>query len=254
MRHCVPRRMKGLPICLSILLVLALSCTPGDLVRQECPNVLDEDTLSELQLSLMPGIEMRPGETRNMSVGTTECCVYFQPVDACVTWSVEPGEAATISSDGELSIDSSTPHGTVLTVTADVENGRRLVSTAVYVYDLAQNPLVGIWHEAAQLDCGNGQEVVPNQPIEELKFFADGRVSVTWMPFEVYVDYWGTYTFAGDGSIELTITSGNYVPDDLDGTGRYAIDENGQLLLQDLWLGSPLDGGDVAHCGHRFVR
>jgi hypothetical protein len=239
---------------MSILQVMALSCTPGDLVRRECPNVLDEDTLSRLQLSLIAGIEMQPGETRNMTVGTGVCCVYFEPVDACVTWSVEPGEAATISESGELTIGSSTAHGTVLTVTADVENGRRLISDEVYVYDLAQNPLVGNWHEAAQFTCGDQQEVMPNQPIQELKFHADGKVDVTWMPFEVYIDYWGTYKVSGDGSIELTITSGAYVPDDLDGTGRYAIDEDGQLILQDMWLGSPQGGGDVAHCGHRFVR
>jgi hypothetical protein len=211
---------------ISLLLLMISGCSPGGSARQKCSIVLDKDTLSSLRLSLKPSIEMRPGETQTMSVGVVECCTYLEPVDACVAWSIEPEQGAAISSDGEPTIDSSTPGGTVFTVTADVENGRRMVSTEVHVYDFAQNPLVGAWHEATQIVCGSQQEIIPATSIRELRFFADGRVNVTWAPFETYVDYWGTLV----------------------------IDQNGQLLLQDMWLGNPQEERDSANCGHRFVK
>ena len=42
------------------------------------------------------------------------------------------------------------------------------------------------------------------------------------------------------------------IPDDFDGTGKFVIDEEGYLVLEDVWLGSPEDGGDMVNCGHRF--
>jgi hypothetical protein len=244
----------------SLLVLLVSSCSTGvdaipspGAATPECSITLDEDTLARLSLALYPTIEMRPGERRELVVGVIECCMFLEPVDACVTWSVEPSEGATVSPDGELTIDPSTPNGAVFRVTADVEDGRQQVSADVYVYDPAENPLVGkTWSEKAQLACGSQAEVAPDRPIQELKFFADGRVSVTWAPFETYVDYWGTYTLFEDGSVELSMTGGNYTPDDFDGTGRFTIDEEGHLVLENVWLGSPEDGGDAANCGHRF--
>lgn len=116
------------------------------------------------------------------------------------------------------------------------------------------SPIVGTWREAAQIECGSGREVPPDEPIQELRFFADGKVDVTWMPFETYVDYWGTYRLAEDGSIELDITGGNYVPEDIDGQGRYVLDQEGQLILEELWLGSPMVGAQTVNCGHRFTE
>lgn len=259
MRCCSFRCSKPFLAGISLLVILVSSCSTGiDVIPSpgtatpECSITLDEDTLARLRLSLYPSIEMRPGERRELSVGVIECCTFLEPVDACITWAVEPGEGAVISPDGELIIDPSTSSGAVFRVTADVEDGRQQVSADVYVYDPAVNPLVGTWHEKAQMACGSQAEVTPDEPIEELKFFADGRVNVTWAPFETYVDYWGTYTFSEDGSIELSITGGNYMPDDFDGTGRFTIDEEGHLVLENMWLGSPKDRGDTANCGHRF--
>jgi hypothetical protein len=139
-------------------------------------------------------------------------------------------------------------------VTAAVDDGRHEVTTGVYVYTEEGNPLVGFWREVAQLSCGDGEEVAPELPIEELVFSAEGSFTLTWQPFESYVDYWGTYAFGLlKGTLELTVTGGNQVPDDIDGMGTFAIDEAGNLVLTDIWLGMP-DRIDVAatNCGHRF--
>ncbi len=77
-----------------------------------------------------------------------------------------------------------------------------------------------------------------------------------WAPFEVYVDYWGTYQYdEAQGTLELTVSNGNYIPDDLDGSGSVSFDEQGRLLLTDIWLGTPQLSTDtgLAHCGHRFT-
>jgi hypothetical protein len=75
------------------------------------------------------------------------------------------------------------------------------------------------------------------------------------VPFEIYHDYWGTYGYdLAQGTLDLSDAEGNYVPPDLDGSGSFSIDEQGQLTLGDLWLGSPRDGGGEPNCGHRFVH
>jgi hypothetical protein len=245
------------------VLVVTVACVPlspcgwlpfgsGD----GCGDILDEDTLNRLRLSMDPSIEMRPGETREFSVGVVECCYVFEPVDACVTWSVDPADGATIDADtGRFAVAPDTLSGEVFTVSADVEEGRRLVSVEVYVYTPEADPLVGIWQEQAQLACGTFEDLEPEERIGELRFSADGTFSVTWTPFEIYEDYWGSYQYAAEeGSLELTIEGGNYVPDDVDGSGTCLIDEQGHLLLKDMWLGSPYGSSSVTHCGHRFVR
>jgi len=200
-------------------------------------------------------VEMQPGEMHAFSLGLVECCYFFERVGACATWSVDPAEGASIDSHtGVFDLDATTPSGTVFTVSADVQNGRRVVSIEVHVFTPDANPLVGIWSEEAQFACDTGEEVVPEQRIGELRFRADGTFGVTWIPFEVYVDYWGTYDYdLGQGTVDLDITGGNYTPDDVDDSGLFSFDEQGRLILSDMWLGNPHEGTGSAHCGHRFT-
>lgn len=238
---------------LTLILMVGTSC------GAECTVVLDEDTLERLTLSMNPleqTVQMHPGETHAFSLGVIECCYILEPVEACATWSVEPTLGASIDpQSGVFAVDQGTPSGSVFTVSADVENGRRVVSIEVHVYTLEDNPFVGLWREEAQLACGTGEEVVPEKPIGELRFGADGRFAVTWMPFEIYVDYRATYAFDLDqGTLDLSIAGGSYVPDDVDGSGFFSLDEEGHLILRDMWLGSPWGETGSANCGHRFVR
>lgn len=217
---------------------------------------LDEETLGRLTMSIDNHVAMRPGEERTFELGVVECCYFIEPVDACATFSVTPATGARIDErTGLLTIDAATAHGTRFDVTANVEDGRRLVSLPVYVYTEAGNPLFGIWREAAQIDCQTGAEITPEQAIQELWFRADGSVNVTWFPFEIYVDYWASYTYdLAAGTLGLTVTGGNYVPGDIDGEGTFSLAPDGSLLLRDMWLGTPRDGTAPPRCGHRFVR
>ena len=199
-------------------------------------------------------LAMQPGETWEFSPGVVECCYVFEPVDACATWSASPTDGATIDAEtGVFTVDPGTASGKVFTVTADVEDGRRLVSIEVYVFTPEANPLARNWREEAQLACDTLEEVAPEEPIGELQFRADGTFSVTWMPFELYRDYWGSYRYDSEGgTLDFAIEGGNYVPEDVDGSGSFVIDEDGRLVLKDMWLGTWMGSTGGANCGHIF--
>ena len=235
---------------------MTMTMTPSP-TPPDCATPLDQETLERLTFSLAtlePTIQLQPGAVYTFSLGVVECCYVFEPVQVCAAWSVEPGTGASIDPEsGLLSVDAETPSGSVFTVRADVESGRRVVSIDVHVFTPEANPLARLWREEAQLACADGAEVAPSSPIGELRFRADGTFGVTWHPFEMYVDYWGAYTYSlEDGALELVISGGNYVPDDVDGSGWFYVDEQGDLVLQDMWLGSPMDGVEEVNCGHRF--
>jgi hypothetical protein len=221
----------------------------------QCSQPLDEEVLDTLTTGFDQHFDMKPGTSKKFDLGTTECCYSFNPVDACVTWSVSPATGATIDADGNLTVDASATDGDVFTVTADVENGRKIVTSQVYIFTPEGNPFVGAWEEQSQLACSDGAEVTPESKIYELWFRADHRVNVTWMPFELYVDYWGTYTYDLEtGALSIAVENGNYVPADIDNSGTFTIDTEGALELHDMWLGSPQESAAPAECGHVFTR
>jgi len=237
------------------LLLSALACSLPALPGR-CARTLDAETLDRARLAMEPTAEMQPGATRTFQLSTAECCYYLEPIEnACVVYSVEPAGLAEIDAEtGELQVSPDTRNGAVLTVRADVEEGRRVVTLDVHVYTPGEAPLVGVWHEDVQFDCAGG-EVTPEERIGELRFKADGTFSVTWAPFEIYRDYWGAYAVdPATGGIILTVEGGNHAPEDLDGEGTMRFDESGRLVLDGVWLGTPHGGSATPGCGHRFVR
>lgn len=173
-------------------------------------------------------------------------------VDACVEWSIEPVDGVTIDDTGLLSIDAAVPAGTTLSVTADVEAGRRVLMAEFEVYVPLASDIIGYWTELAQLSCEGGGQFDPDPVIGELVFQDTGEFSVTWTPFEVYYDYWGTYTYdEATGALVLSVDGGNYVPPDIDGEGT-AMVAGGQLTLTDMWLGVAQMPVTPVACGHVF--
>jgi hypothetical protein len=274
MRH---RTVRALLIVASFAVALAAAGPAGaawpirpPLPTPPPPPALDEETLARLVIfgfalgeepavvavgDLGGGLQIQPGGALALTLGVYECCYVFEPVKVRAVWSVAPPDGARVDpASGLLEIDEEVPSGSRFTVRAEVAGGQRVVEAEVAVFTPEANPLVGVWREEAQLDCASGAEIAPASPIGEVVFKADGTFSVTWVPFEIYQDYWGSYAFdLARGKLELTIAGGNYVPPDLDGSGRFALDAAGQLLLTDLWLGTPPDGAGPANCGHRLV-
>lgn len=229
--------------------VFAACADPG------CPDPLDEETLESLVLVPYEK-SAQAGETVQLVLGVWVCCTFVEPVPACVQWSVEPaGLALVFPETGTIRVDPAASHGDVITLTADVESGRRILTTQVHIYTKDMSPLVGEWLEVAQVLCKGGEEAAPDVPIQELLFDADGTFSVTWRPFEAYVDYWGTYTFdLATGSILLEVTGGNYVPPDLLQMSPTFRADDTHLSLDGIWLGTPNSDPPPAtqRCGHRF--
>lgn len=259
------RTIRAAALLSGALLTALLACNLSS-IRQVggqavCLTPLDDDTLEYLTISLdnrLPDtISLEPGASGQFSVGVTECCYIYEPEeDACVEWSIEPQQGASIDpATGVLSLDTDAAPGSVYTVTADVEQGRRTLTTEVHVFTGESNPLVGRWREAGQIGCESGEERPADPAIGELIFEADGSFSVTWFPFEVYKDYWGSYTYEVDsGALELSVDRGNHIPDNVDASGSFEIDAQGRLLLKDLWLGYPPTGQTATNCGHIFTH
>lgn len=221
-----------------------------------CDAPLDQETLDALELTgngvgkMLATATAHPGETVDFDLGVFECCYEMIVVDACASFTIEPAEGATIDAEtGVVTVDPSTPHGTTFTITADVEDGRRELSAELFVWTEAGNPIAGLYTEESQLACEGGERE-PEQVMGEVAFFPDQRFGVTWTPFEVYVDYWGTYVIDAEaGTLELTVEGGNFVPDDVDPVGTFRFDGD-RLFLEDMFLGTPSGGVAAPACGH----
>jgi len=212
---------------------------------------LEQEVLDQLGITA-PGLEI------SVAAGDTQLLLLWidfgtpTAVDACVEWSIEPVDGVSIDDAGVLTVDAAVPAGTVISVTADVEDGRRVLMGDFTVYVPVQYDILGFWTETQQLPCGGGAAVVPDPIIGELVFQDTGEFSVTWTPFEVYYDYWGTFTYdEGTRALVLTVEGGNYVPDDIDGEGTATV-ADGQLTLEDMWLGVAMDPVTPVACGHVF--
>lgn len=220
-------------------------------------SFVDEQTFNRLEISIGKSGQAQPGDSLELQIGTTECCYVFKPVNVSTRWSVEPQTGAKIDPrTGVLKIAINVPSGTVFTISADIQQGRKTLTTQVTVYTAQANPLVGFWHETKQIDCQSQaiSELEGDDILRELVFKADGTFQATFTPFEVYHDYWGSYTFdPGKGTLDMLVVSGNYIPKNLDLQGEYKIDQNGALVLNNIWLGRR-DEGTPAGCGHVFAK
>ncbi len=173
-------------------------------------------------------------------------------VDACVEWSIEPVDGVTIDEYGVIMVDAAVPAGTIVPVTADLEDGRRIITDDLEVYVPLESDIIGNWTEIEQLPCDGGEPFAPDPVILELIFADTGEFRVTWTPFESYVDYGGTFTIdEGTGALVLTVDGGNYVPPDVDGEGIATVTD-GVLTLEDIWLGTAQSPVTPVACGHVF--
>ncbi|MFZ5445192.1 MAG: hypothetical protein ACOZQL_34700 [Myxococcota bacterium] len=181
------------------------------------------------------------------------CCYFFEAPEpiVCPTWRVvSPVDAAFTSFSGAratLTVGA-VPSGSVIELEARV--GSSVVRGAVAVAFADSAPLAGTWHEVERFACDGG--ALPSyQPVNELVLTADGAFQVTWVPFERYVDFWGTWTLGPGSALSLRRTGGNVEPVNFDGDGRWALDA-GKLIFSDLFLGT--SGPGERACTQVFAR
>ena len=214
-------------------------------------------------------IEIPLGATRAFTIangyafwtGTLQPLPLDNP-PSTIQWSVTPaGKGVTVNASGQMSVASNATPG-MYTLRAVIPE--KTMTREVRVYDLRRNPVVGTWHEDAQISCGDSRESQPSNRMGELIFWARGSFTATWRPFETRIDYSGTYKYTeGSGAINLTVPGDrqNYRPPDISPSGTASIDAKGRLILRGIWLGSPPDyvrapgpAAAVKACGHVFVR
>lgn len=105
-------------------------------------------------------VEIAAGSSRQMQVMYPTPDGPSFPLQASVTWSMAtPVKGISIDKSGMLKIDAEVPHGTIATILADVEHGRRKLSGKVHVYHPDENPLIGTWHVDTRVVCGESQEI-----------------------------------------------------------------------------------------------
>lgn len=213
-------------------------------------TTLDTITLGQVYIEAGTFSDIARGTSRQLRLAKI-VGGYPQDVEACVTWSVTPDTLAMISDVGVVVTSAQAPVGSQIVVTADIEDGRRILELEMMLYEPMVTPILGIWSETERISCTSGT-FAPTSPVGELAFYDNGEFKVTWTPFEAYVDYWGAYTHAPDsGSIALTIFNGNFTPLDFDGYGAAFV--NGSTLeLTGMFLGTALGDEPMVACGHRF--
>lgn len=160
----------------------------------------------------------------------------MEPVSAECLGSVEISGPAKLGEDGRtVVVDGDAAAGAAVQVQGKV--GEAGVSGRILVFHPETQPLVGVWHQPEE-ECEGAE------PIRELMFAPDGRFTLTWLPFEVYKDYWGGYTF-NSGVLAMKPDGGNYIPADATLAGDVQLD-SGTLTIDPAILGSPPSGKPCA--------
>jgi hypothetical protein len=140
-------------------------------------------------------------------------------------------------------IDSDAPVGS--TVTVAFRYLGKPVEARLKVVAKDEIVLTGRYAQRSLEGCTAGE------PVRELEFQPENRFAVTFLPFETYRDYWGSYAWDSDtGRLRLTVEGGNFVPPNLDLEGEAEL-KDGRLRLTGLYLGSR-DGPPQSGCTYVF--
>lgn len=231
--------------------------TSGDDTGAACSlPPLEEDVLNSLSLYSNPLRKFAQNGSVQILLGTFGAG-GVEPVHACVEWILTPESAASVDETGLVRVAADAEPGQSINIEANIENGREVIATDVAVYVPSDAPIVGSYNEVSWIECAGGSVVDSRYPIGEVIFYETGDFWVTWTPFELYVDYWGTWTWdAETSSVSMNREGGNYVPEDLDldGTATIITDPEG-IFLGEIWLGTPPQAdAPITECGHVLLR
>lgn len=164
------------------------------------------------------------------------------PLKCTSGWSVTG--PATLSADRKsVAIAPDAPAGS--TITVRFAHDGKPVEARFKVVARDEVVLTGNWSQRSLEGCS------AQEPVRELAFRPENRFAVTFLPFETYQDYWGTYAWNPDtGRLRLTLEGGNFVPPNLDLEGAAEL-KDGRLRLTDIFLGSR-DGAPRSGCTYLF--
>jgi hypothetical protein len=164
------------------------------------------------------------------------------PLKCTSGWAVT-GPAVLSADRKSLTVAADAPAGAIVLVRFNFEG--KPVSTQFRIVARDAIVLTGRYSQRSLEGCS------APEPVRELEFRPENRFSVTFMPFETYQDYWGSYDFdSATKRLKLTVEGGNFVPPSLDLEGEAELSD-GRLRLKDLFLGSR-DGAPRSGCTYVF--
>ncbi|MBK9071739.1 MAG: hypothetical protein IPL79_12165 [Myxococcales bacterium] len=209
----------------------------------------------------------KPGESLPFSLSAGNYDGSFARHDfpsQCASWTATYQGSLQALPDGVLHVAPDAISGAEYRVVGTLRDGSSeppTVGKTVYVYSDSDDaaPLRHSWREEAQISCADGSRI-ENAPsgIPELVFYVNGEFSVTWTPFEVYYDYFSTFTFdAKTATLALAPpSSGNNVPNDFEGeSGSIEFLDDHTIQISSVWFGSQdSDEPTTPTCGYVFSR
>lgn len=129
--------------------------------------------------------------------------------------------------------------------------GSRTVHTRFRIAPAEGPVLTGFWSQTS-VDC---RGPVPREPLRELRFNSDGHFAVTFVPFEVRQDYWGSAEFdPAAGRIGFAVDRGNSVPANLMLKGQARVEGDNQLMLDGVYFGGLDVPPPVEGCSYVFRK
>ncbi|MBA4227828.1 MAG: hypothetical protein C0456_14465 [Hyphomonas sp.] len=229
--------MKKSGLCLAALFLAACANPPEEGAAKSAAAAIDAPASCAPPSSFggylfwMEPPALPPGASLVLQPWFTTRPGMIEPVPAACLEGVALAGPATLEADGRtVKINADAAPGAAVQVEGRV--GAASLTGRILVYLPEAQPLVGKWAQPEDTCAEAGAE-----PVRELIFHPDGTFSLTWTPFEIYKDYWGTYTFEA-GVLTLIPDGGNHIPGDASLSGRVEVD-SGALQLAPAVFGSP---------------
>lgn len=227
------------PACLALLFSLAVAgCAPRAELRDAPPPPPDLECLQPGYHFAFVGTDTtvyRQGAVVRVTpmVDRTPAGTAELPLKCTSGWSVTG--PATLSADRtSVTIAADAPAGAIVAIAFSHDG--KAVAKHFKVVAKDEIVLTGRYSQRSLEGC------TAHEPVRELEFRPENRFSITFLPFETYQDYWGSYAYdPATKRIRLTVEGGNFVPSNLDLEGEAEL-EGGRLRLRDLFLGSRADG------------
>jgi hypothetical protein len=164
------------------------------------------------------------------------------PLKCTSGWTVT-GPASLSADRTSVTIAPDAPPGAIVVVR--FQHMGKPISTQFRIIAKDEIVLTGRYTERSLEGC------FAQEPVRELEFRPENRFSVTFMPFETYQDYWGSYSFdPATRQLRLKVEGGNFIPPHLDLEGEAEFAE-GRLRLKGLFLGSR-EGSPQSGCTYDF--
>lgn len=230
---------------LELLFAAALISAPAqDDEEPSCDSFGQDDSLS-IGAAIAAG---RPGDELSLYANEGLHGMIGVPLKCFSRWSSSDPAVTVAPERGKIVIGRDAAPGREVEITGTL--GTRTVRTRFRVAPAEGPVLTGFWSQTS-VDCHGP---VPREPLRELRFNSDGGFGITFVPFEVRQDYWGSVEFdPAAGRIGFVVDRGNDVPAGLMLKGAARVEGETRLIMNGVYFGG-LDVPPAEGCSYVFEK